>query len=49
MKSTKQKLALSQETLRILVQEKPATLPSNPASTFPWCPTTSGGPDPAQR
>lgn len=43
MGNTKPKLALSQETLRILVQEKPAKVLSNSVSTFPWCPTFPTG------
>jgi len=42
MKNTKQKLSLSQETLRILVQEKPAKSNNIIISTLPICPTGAG-------
>lgn len=42
MGNTKPKLTLSQETLRILVQAKPANVVNHPDSTFPWCPTGTG-------
>jgi hypothetical protein len=41
MKNTKQKLALSQETLRILTQEQRRSLENNQGTTVPvFCPTT---------
>ncbi|HEY6248760.1 MAG TPA: hypothetical protein VI685_02300 [Candidatus Angelobacter sp.] len=42
MKNTPQKLILSQETLRILVHEKPAKPGSNLITTHPLCPIGAG-------
>lgn len=42
MKNTQPKLTLSQETLRILVDKKPAKSGNNPVSTHPMCPLGAG-------
>jgi hypothetical protein len=39
MKDTKHKLSLSQETLSILTQANPSSLPKNMMTTEPICPT----------
>jgi hypothetical protein len=41
MKNTKQKLTLSQETLSILTQANPSSLPNNMMTTQPICPMCS--------
>jgi hypothetical protein len=42
------KLTLSQETLRLLVTNKPGQYAVNNVTTFPWCPT-GAGPNGGQR
>jgi hypothetical protein len=42
MKTPKQKLILTQETLRALTQEQPQAALKNMITTAPMCPTCSG-------
>ncbi len=40
MKNTKQKLSLSQETVRLLTHEQPNSGPKQAVTTTPLCPAT---------